>query len=63
MKPLNFEEREKKLKKDIEDNDIDLFIIPPSVDFLYMFKGDFHISERLVCGIIQKDDDPILVAP
>ncbi len=63
MKPLNFEEREKKLKKDIEKEDVDLFIIPPSVDFLYMFKGAFHISERLVCGIIQKDDDSILIAP
>ncbi|MCG3220458.1 MAG: aminopeptidase P family protein [Candidatus Heimdallarchaeota archaeon] len=63
MKLLNFSKREKKLKKDIEDNDIDLFIIPPSVDFLYMFKGAFHISERLVCGIIQKDDDSILIAP
>ncbi|NPD87440.1 MAG: aminopeptidase P family protein [Asgard group archaeon] len=63
MKSLNFEERENKLKKDIEKNDIDLFIIPPSVDFLYMFKGAFQISERLVCGIIQKDDDSILIAP
>ena len=61
--PLNFKEREKKLKNDIENNDIDLFIIPPSVDFLYLFGGDFKISERLICGIIQKDDDSILIAP
>jgi Xaa-Pro dipeptidase len=63
VKPLNFEEREKNLKNDIIENDIDLFIITPSVDFLYMFEGAFHISERLVCGIIQKDEDSILVAP
>jgi len=63
VKPLNFEERQKKLLERIIVDDIDLFIIPPSVDFLYTFNGAFQISERLVCGILQKEADPILIAP
>jgi Xaa-Pro dipeptidase len=63
VKPLNFEKRQKNLNSDIIENEIDLFIIPPSVDFLYTFNGAFHISERLVCGILQMDADPILIAP
>ncbi len=63
MKAINFEERSKKIQNRIIEKDIDLFLITPSINFGYLFRGFFSLSERLICGIIFPDDQTQLIAP
>ena len=63
MKPIDFNQREKIVQNQMIEDDIDLFLVTPSVDFGYLFKGFFSLSERLVCGIIFPFEDAKIVAP
>ncbi len=63
MKPLDYSKRLSKFKKNMEKNNIELSLITPSVNFGYLFKGFFEMSERLICAAIPLNDDPILIAP
>ena len=63
MKTINFEERSKKIQNKIAEKDIGLFLITPSINFGYLFRGFFSLSERLICGMIFPDDQNQLLAP
>ena len=63
VKSINFDHRQKEIQDRMIRNEIDLFLVTPSVDFGYLFKGFFSLSERLVCGIINSSDDAKIVAP
>ncbi len=63
MKAINFEERSKKIQDKITENEIDLFLITPSINFGYLFRGFFSLSERLICGMIFPNNHPQLIAP
>lgn len=63
MKAINFEERSIKIRNKIIENNIDLFLITPSINFGYLFRGFFTLSERLICGMISQDDKVQLIAP
>ena len=63
MKQLDYLTRQKLVKKRLESEDIDILIIPPSVNFYYLFKGYLQLSERLICGIKDKTENAVLIAP
>ena len=63
MKAINFEERTKKIQDKIKSKNVDLFLITPSINFGYLFRGFFTLSERLICGMIFPDEQTQLIAP
>ncbi len=63
MKPFDYKNRIEKVRRVLEEQKIDVFLLPPSVNFGYLFKGFFGLSERLICGVITLDENLILVAP
>jgi len=63
VKPIDFLKRQKLVQEKLSSQDIDMLMIPPSINFFYMFKGYMQLSERLICGVIDKTDDPLLIAP
>ncbi len=63
MKTLDYKKRIEKIRKILEEQKIDVFLLTPSVNFGYLFKGFFGISERLICGVITLDENLTLVAP
>lgn len=63
MKPIDFLERQKLVKKKLQTQNIDMMMLAPSINFFYMFKGYLSLSERLICGVIDKNEDSFLIAP
>ena len=63
MKAIDFNLRRKKIEDHLIKNEIDLFLVTPSVNFGYLFNGFFSLSERLVCSAILPSRDSFLVAP
>jgi len=63
VKSIDFNQRQTEIQKRLIKDDIDLFLVTPSVDFGYLFKGFFSLSERLICGIIHPSEDAKIVAP
>lgn len=47
----------------MNESEIDLFLITPSIDFGYLFKAFMSMSERLICGILSIHDDAQIIAP
>ncbi len=63
MKPLDFLKRQELIQGKLQSQNIDMLMIPPSINFFYMFKGYLQLSERLICGIIDRNEDSIIIAP
>jgi len=63
VKPIDFNTRQKTLQEKISLKEIDMFMIPPSINFFYLFNGYLSLSERLVCGVVDKNEDSFLIAP
>ncbi|MCE7743331.1 MAG: aminopeptidase P family protein [Candidatus Heimdallarchaeota archaeon] len=63
MKPIDFLRRQTLVQEKLSTQDIDLLMIPPSINFFYLFEGYMQLSERLICGVIDKKDDSLLIAP
>ncbi len=63
VKPIDFLKRQQLVQEKLNAQDIDMIMIPPSINFFYMFKGDMQLSERLICGVIDKVEDSLLIAP
>ena len=47
----------------LKNEEIDMLMVPPSINFFYLFKGYLGLSERLICGILSPSEDSILIAP
>ncbi len=47
----------------MNESEIDLFLITPSIDFGYLFKAFMSMSERLICGILSIHNDSQIIAP
>jgi len=63
VKSLDFVKRQSIITEDMNELEVDLFLITPSIDFGYLFKSFMSISERLVCGILSIHDDSKIIAP
>ncbi|MHA1400903.1 MAG: M24 family metallopeptidase [Candidatus Heimdallarchaeaceae archaeon] len=63
MKPLNYLDRIKKVQREMEEQNLDVALITPSINFGYLFKGFFEMKERLICAVLNQDDDPLLITP
>ncbi len=63
VKSIDFNQRQKEIQDQLVSDEIDMFLITPSVDFGYLFKGFFSLSERLVCGVISTTEDAKIIAP
>ncbi|MBY9001653.1 MAG: aminopeptidase P family protein [Candidatus Heimdallarchaeota archaeon] len=63
MKTLNYEKRQTAIVENMNKAEIDLFLITPSIDFGYLFKGFVSLSERLKCGMLSTHDDARMIAP
>ncbi len=51
------------VKSELEANGKDALIVPLGVHFHYFFRKEGLPSERLIAGIIPKDEDPFIIAP
>ena len=63
MKQLDFGKRQSIIIEEMNESEIDLFLITPSIDFGYLFKAFMSMSERLICGILSIHDDAQIIAP
>jgi len=63
VKSLDFEKRQSTIVEDMNESEIDLFLITPSIDFGYLFKAFMSISERLICGVLSIHDGAQIIAP
>ncbi|MCE7748054.1 MAG: aminopeptidase P family protein [Candidatus Heimdallarchaeota archaeon] len=63
MKPIDYIKRQNMITDVLKNEEIDMLMVPPSINFFYLFKGYLGLSERLICGILSSSEDPILIAP
>jgi len=63
VKPLDSRKRQSIIIEDMNESEIDLFLITPSINFGYLFKAFMSISERLICGALSIHDDAQIIAP
>jgi len=63
VKEIDFNKRYKKFDAALKEQQIDLFLGTPSINFGYLFKGFINLSERLICSIVLPGSNSYLLAP
>lgn len=51
------------VKSELNQKKLDALIVPLGVHFYYLFGKQGQPSERLIAGIIPRDDDPFIISP
>ena len=63
MKPIDYTKRQSQIIDVLKAEEIDFLMVPPSINFFYLFKGYLGLSERLICGVLSSEEETTLIAP
>lgn len=63
MQPLNYYKRHEKIKELMEQKGVEILVVPPSSNFIYLFRAELSMRERLICGVLALDEEPFILCP